>query len=93
MVYCRVVTVFCRNHRIEINRRPARVGTFAVCVPTHVALHYAGSGQSVAFLANRNVELAVPPLLWPVKFIKIGGHVELLSCSTVYSLYCGRNVM
>ena len=40
------------------------------------------------FLANRNVELAVPPLLWPDNCIKIGGHVALLSGPTVYTLYC-----
>ena len=40
------------------------------------------------FLANRNAELAVPPLFWPVNCIKIGGHVALLSGPTVYSLYC-----
>ena len=36
-------------------------------------------------LANRNAELAVPPLFWPVNCIKIGGHVALLSGATVYS--------
>ena len=36
-------------------------------------------------MANRNVELAVPLLLWPVNCIKIGGHVALLSGPTVYS--------
>ena len=39
-------------------------------------------------LANRNAELAVPPLFWPVNCKKIGGHVTLLSGTTVYSLYC-----
>ena len=41
------------------------------------------------FLTNRNAELAIPPLFWPVNCIKIGGHVALLSDPTVYSLYCG----
>ena len=41
------------------------------------------------FQANRNAELAIPPLFWPVNCIKIGGHVALLSDPTVYSLYCG----
>ena len=41
------------------------------------------------FLANKNAELAIPPLFWPVNCIKIGGHVALLSDPTVYSLYCG----
>ena len=40
------------------------------------------------FLANKNAELATPPLFWPVNCIKIGGHVALLSDHTVYSLYC-----
>ena len=40
------------------------------------------------FLANRNGELAIPPLFWPVNCIKIGRHVALLSDPTVYSLYC-----
>ena len=41
------------------------------------------------FLANKNAELAILPLFWPVNCIKIGGHVALLSDPTVYSLYCG----
>ena len=40
------------------------------------------------FLANRNAGLAIPQLFWPVNRIKIGGHVALLSCPTVHSLYC-----
>ena len=44
------------------------------------------------FLANRNAELAVPPLLWPVNCIKIKGHVALLSGPTVYSLYCAETL-
>ena len=44
------------------------------------------------FLANKNAELAIPPLFWPVNCIKIGGHVALLSDPTVYSLYCDSNV-
>ena len=40
------------------------------------------------FLANKNAELAISPLFWPVNCIKIGGHVALLSDPTVYSLYC-----
>ena len=39
------------------------------------------------FLANRNAELAIPPLFWPVNCIKIGGHVALLSDPTVHSEY------
>ena len=45
------------------------------------------------FLANKNAELAIPPLFWPVNCIKIGGHVALLSDSTVYSLYCAFSLV
>ena len=41
------------------------------------------------FQANRNAELGIPPLFWPVNYIKIGGHVALLNDPTVYPLYCG----
>ena len=46
------------------------------------------------FLANRNAELAIPPIFWPVNCIKIGGHVALLSDPgpTVYFLYCAANI-
>ena len=40
------------------------------------------------FLANKNAELAIWPLFWPVNCIKIRGHVALLSDPTVYFLYC-----
>ena len=60
------------------------------CFIKHV--HYAGSGQSLHFLANRNPGLANPPLFWPVNCIKIRGHVALLSGPTVYSLYWGINI-
>ena len=39
------------------------------------------------FLANRNAELAIPPLFWPVNCIKIGGHVAPLSCPSIYFLF------
>ena len=80
------------DHRIELNRRTTRVGTFEVCVPR--MSHYACFiimqvlGSELTFLAIRNAELAAPPLFWPVNCIKIGGRVELLSEPTVYSLYC-----
>ena len=41
--------------------------------------------SQLPFLANRNAELAVPPLFWPDNCIKIGGHVALLSGPTVYT--------
>ena len=39
--------------------------------------------SQLPFLAHRNTELAIPPLFWPVSYIKIGEHVTLLSDSTV----------
>ena len=48
--------------------------------------------SQLPFLANRNAELAVPPLFWPVNCIKLEGHVALLSGPTVYFLYCGTNL-
>ena len=39
------------------------------------------------FLTNRNAELAIPPLFWPVNCIKIGGHVAPLSCPSIYFLF------
>ena len=77
-----------RQHRIEINRKATRVGTFEVCVSTHVSLRMfimQVLASQLPFLANRNAELAVPALFWPVNCIKIGGHVALLSGATVYS--------
>ena len=44
--------------------------------------------SQLPFLANRNAELAVPPLFWPVNCIKIRRNVALLSGPTVYSIYC-----
>ena len=46
--------------------------------------------------SSRNLSRFVPPLyiswpiqlFWPGNCIKLGGHVELLSGSTVHSLYC-----
>ena len=79
------------HHRIEINRKATRVGTFEVCVSTHVSLRMfimQVLASQLPFLANRNAELAVPPLFWPDTCIKIGGHVALLSGPTVYTLYC-----
>ena len=83
------------RHRIEINRRAPCVRTFEVCVPTHVALctfimHVLAS--QLPFLANRNTQLAVLPLFWPVNCIKIGRHVALLSGLTVCSLQCRQGI-
>ena len=75
----------------KINRRVIRVGTFEVCVPTHVALRMfimQVLASQLHFQANRNAELAIPPLFWPGNCIKIGRPVALLSDPTVYSLYC-----
>ena len=41
------------------------------------------AGQ-LPFLANRNAEVAVTPLLWPDNCINVGGHVALPSGPTVY---------
>ena len=49
--------------------------------------------SQLPFLASRNAELAVPPLFWPDKCIKIGGHVALLSGPTVYTLYCAAECL
>ena len=60
-------------------------------VPTHVALRMfimQVLASQLHFLANKNAELATPPLFWPVNCIEIGGHVALLSDPTVYSLSC-----
>ena len=68
-----------------INSRVARVGTFEVCVPIHVALRMfimQVLPSQLHFLANKNAELAIPLLFWPVNCIKIGGHVALLSDPT-----------
>ena len=76
-----------RVHRIEISRKATRVGTFEVCVSTHVALRMfimQVLASQLPFLANRNAEQAVPPLFWPVNCIKIGRHVALLSGPSVY---------
>ena len=80
----------------KINRKATRVGTFEVCVPTYVALHMhimQVLASQLPFLANRNAELAIPPLFWPVNCIKIGEHVALLSGPTVYYLFCGSGEM
>ena len=87
---------YSEKHSIGINYRVTRVGTFEVCVPTHVALRMFIMQVLVSqlhFLANKNAELAIPPLFWPVNCIKIGGRVALLSDPTVYSLYCGEKVV
>ena len=39
------------------------------------------------FLASRGGELAVLLLFWPVDCIKIGGHVALLICPSIYLLF------
>ena len=69
-----------------MNSRATRVGTFEVCVPTHVALRrfiIQVLASQLHFMTNRNAGLTVPPLLWPVNCIKIGVHVEQPSGPTV----------
>ena len=75
-----------RKHRIEINRKATRVGTFEVCVSTHVLLRMfimQVLASQLPFLANRNAELAVPPLFWPDTCIKNRG-----TCCTAEWPYC-----
>ena len=58
-----------------------------VCVPTYVELHMFIMQVLVSqlhFQANRNAELAIPPLFWPVNCIKIEGYFELLSGPAVH---------
>ena len=80
-----------------INSRVTRVGNFEVFASMHVALRMfiiQVLASQLHFLANKNAELAIPPLFWPVNCIKIGRHVALLSDPIVYSLYwaMARNV-
>ena len=70
------------------NKNKQKGYSFEVCLPTHVALRIfimQVLGSQLRFQTNRNVEMAVLPLLWPVNCIKIGGDVVLLSGPTVYS--------
>ena len=72
-----------------INRKVTQVGTFEIYIPIHDALHMfimQVLASQLHFLANRNTGLAIPPLFRPINFIKIGGHVALLSGPTVHSL-------
>ena len=75
------------GHRIEINRKATRAGTFEVCVSTHVSLRMFIMqllASQLSFLANRNAELAVPPLFWPVNCVKI----DRGTCCTAEWSYC-----
>lgn len=69
-----------------MNRKAARVVHVSVhiCRITHV--YYAGFGQSLPCLANRNALLAVPPLLLARE--REGWEMTLLRCPAVYFLYC-----
>ena len=72
-----------------------RVGTFEVCVPTHVTFRVImqpGPGQTMLqFLANKSAELAVPQFFGPENCIK--RHVELLSGPSSYLLFRGVAVV
>ena len=92
-----VLYFYCRALKPK-NRKNAepvtRVGTFEVYVPTHVLLRIfivQVLASKLHFLANSNAGLAILPLFLPVNCIEIGGHVALLSCPTVHSLYCAYN--
>ena len=85
----RLISANQLQHRIELNRRVTRVGTYEVCVLTQVALRMfimQVLTSQLHFLANRNAGLAIPSLLWPVICIKIAGHVALPSSANVHSL-------
>ena len=74
----------CICTELKINRRTTQVGTFKFSVFMHVALRMfimQVLATQLHFLANRNAELAVPPLFWPVNCIKIGG---MLGSRAVY---------
>ena len=56
-------------------RMATRVGTFDVCVHAHAALRMFGMqvlASQLHFLVNKNTELVVLPLFWPVNCIKTG---------------------
>ena len=94
--FCIAHAVFAFDTEYLLNRRVTRVGTFEVCVPTHVALRIfimQVLASQLLFLANRNAGQAILPLFWPVNCIKIGGHVVLLSDPTVNCLYCAFNLL
>ena len=72
-----------RNTAVTIQYRTDR----EVCVLTHDTLCMfimQVLASQLHFLANRNAELAVPPLFWPVNCLKIGRHVPLLSYPSIY---------
>ena len=86
---------FSYKHRIE-NKQGSRNSEPLMLMSPRMS-HYAlfimqVLASQLHFLANRNAELAIPPLFWPVNYIKIGGHVALLCDPAVYSLYCGISV-
>ena len=79
-LYCGLLTHLLYCIEYEINRRATKVGTFEVCVLKHDALHMfimQVLASQLHFLANRNAELAVPSLFWPVNCIKIRALVAL----------------
>ncbi len=43
--------------------------------------------SQLCFLANRNAELAIPPLFWSVNCMKIEGLVALLSFPSIYLIF------
>ena len=55
------------------------MGTFEVCVlMLHMIIIQVLASQ-LLFLANKNTKLAFLPLFWTVNYIKMEGHVALLS--------------
>ena len=73
------------HHRIG-NKQSHLSRNVEVCVLTHTASRMfimQVLASQLHFVANRNVELTVPPLCWPVNCTKIGRHVGLLSGTSV----------
>ena len=68
-------------HTVSYTKNKMSFIRLCMCTYVHYYIHYVGTGQSIAF-SGQNAILAIPPLVWPVNCIKIGGHVALLSVST-----------
>ena len=71
-----------------MNRRVTWVGTFEVCVPTHFALRMfimQVLASQLHFQANRNAELAIPPLFWAVNWQL---HKNRGTCCSAEWPYC-----
>ena len=89
---------FCPNREQSPNEKYNNTGLMHTieneeaepCVLTHVALRMFTTHVQSLFLPNVNTELAVVPLSWPVKCMKIGRHAALFCCVCVYFLFCAH---